>query len=330
VYGNRNGKTYGWNVSHTDVTRDRNLIPNQLLDTLCHFKAGAKWELAVPNGQYSVTVSVGDAQFTTTNTINVEGVPFLTALPLGVNQFRQVTQTVTVTDGRLTIDNGAAAAQLTKINYVEVTPAASGLAAYWKFDETTGTFAADSSGNNHTGTLNGGPVFVPGHVNNALSFDGANDYVSAPSLNLDNASALTVAMRFKRATLGAKIALGQGATTPIRLRFNIEAISDRLYVEVENGVQAEGSLVINDTNWHRLAVVYDGSQPAASRVQVYLDGAAQTLTNLQGIFPTSLGDMENDFAIGRNSANGGQFTSGLIDEVKVYTRALSPAEAAAQ
>ncbi len=50
------------------------------------------------------------------------------------------------------------------------------LAAYWKFDETSGTKAIDSSGNGNDGTLVGDPKWVAGRFGGALEFDG-NDYV---------------------------------------------------------------------------------------------------------------------------------------------------------
>ncbi|KPJ66357.1 MAG: hypothetical protein AMJ43_08440, partial [Coxiella sp. DG_40] len=53
------------------------------------------------------------------------------------------------------------------------------LVAWWRLDETKGTKASDSSGNNHTGMLVGGPPWQPsgGKVDGALSFDGVDDYV---------------------------------------------------------------------------------------------------------------------------------------------------------
>jgi hypothetical protein len=44
VYGNRgDGLSYGWSVSHLDVSRDRNNAnPDQRLDTLIHFHVGIR------------------------------------------------------------------------------------------------------------------------------------------------------------------------------------------------------------------------------------------------------------------------------------------------
>lgn len=60
----------------------------------------------------------------------------------------------------------------------------SGLVAYYKMDETSGTLVADSSGHAYNGTNTNGAAITPGRVGNGLSFDGVNDYVNGP----DNSS----------------------------------------------------------------------------------------------------------------------------------------------
>src|SRR5206468_9777237 len=73
------------------------------------------------------------------------------------------------------------------------TVAPSGLIAYWKFDEGSGTTVADSSGNGNTGTLVNGPVWTAGQVGNALFFDGIDDNITVPdSASLDLSSSFTL------------------------------------------------------------------------------------------------------------------------------------------
>jgi hypothetical protein len=55
-----------------------------------------------------------------------------------------------------------------------------GLVAWWKFDETEGTIAYDSSGNGNDGNLTNGPTWVTGKIGGALSFDGIDDLVNFP------------------------------------------------------------------------------------------------------------------------------------------------------
>ncbi|HEY0706943.1 MAG TPA: PQQ-dependent sugar dehydrogenase [Polyangia bacterium] len=122
VFGDRGGASFGWDRDHGDFARDREINPDQRLDTFCYFHQGGVWELAVANGTYQITVSTGDARDATTNTINVEGVSYFANTSLGSNQFSEVVKSVTVNDGRLTIDAGASGEKVTRINYVEVAP----------------------------------------------------------------------------------------------------------------------------------------------------------------------------------------------------------------
>src|SRR3954447_7720257 len=60
-----------------------------------------------------------------------------------------------------------------------------GITAGYAFDEVSGTSAADASGHNIVGTLTNGPTFTAGRYGNAVTLDGANDFV-----NLGNPTAL--------------------------------------------------------------------------------------------------------------------------------------------
>lgn len=51
------------------------------------------------------------------------------------------------------------------------------LLCWWKFDEIFGVIAGDSSGNGLGGTLVGGPAFIAGKLDQAISLDGLGDYV---------------------------------------------------------------------------------------------------------------------------------------------------------
>ncbi|MEX0610912.1 MAG: PQQ-dependent sugar dehydrogenase, partial [Pirellulales bacterium] len=114
------GLSYGWSSDHTDQARDRNLVADQRLDTLIHFEVGQNWGFQLANGLYEVTVAVGDpANNDGIHTINAEGVNFWNAVPDTSSAMVQ-THTVTVSDGRLTLDQGAAADKATRINYIHI------------------------------------------------------------------------------------------------------------------------------------------------------------------------------------------------------------------
>jgi glucose/arabinose dehydrogenase len=121
VFGPRGGGlSYGWSTDHTDQSRERSGNPDQRLDTLIHFELGQRWEFALPTGTYEVTASIGDPANPSTHTLNVEGLNYWNAVPLAANVFNSKTMTVAVSDGRLTLDQGAAPDKATRINYVHI------------------------------------------------------------------------------------------------------------------------------------------------------------------------------------------------------------------
>jgi hypothetical protein len=68
----------------------------------------------------------------------------------------------------------------------------SGLVAYYAFDETSGTTAADSSGNGHNATLVGGPTFVVGVQNNAVKMSGSSQYVALPDAIVNGLTSMSI------------------------------------------------------------------------------------------------------------------------------------------
>lgn len=115
--------------------RDRNTGTDVLTDSLVAFqyrpdvfntiavKTPAAWEYVLANGEYRVTVSVGDASYTDSNhVINIEGEQVISGFtPTADELFKVATAVVTVDDGRLTIDG--IGGENTKINYIEIEPA---------------------------------------------------------------------------------------------------------------------------------------------------------------------------------------------------------------
>jgi pectate lyase len=120
LFGSQGSYTYGWNINHTDVVRARGVNATPLLDTLVHVHAGGVWELVLANGDYNVTVGIGDASFASIHTINVEGNVYWNALALSAGQFVNKTVQVSVSDSRLTLNNGGAGEKATRLNFIEV------------------------------------------------------------------------------------------------------------------------------------------------------------------------------------------------------------------
>jgi hypothetical protein len=126
VYGDRgNGFTYGWNTDHVSTMRDYGSTSDARLNTIVNFKVGGRWDIAVANGMYDVEAAIGDPCYNRSGYfLNVEGTNYWSNTNLLKLQFLTDTQTVTVSDGKLTIDNGPAADSDTRLCYVIVTPVA--------------------------------------------------------------------------------------------------------------------------------------------------------------------------------------------------------------
>lgn len=132
--------TYGW-IKRSDKTalnltkngRKRSSPSDLLLATFMHMQAsdlssfsGTKiegiWQAQVANGNYEVTVSVGDAtQTDSRHSINVEGVSAIAGFaPTTSVKFKSATVIVSVSDGYLTVD--AISGTNTKINWIIIKP----------------------------------------------------------------------------------------------------------------------------------------------------------------------------------------------------------------
>jgi len=198
-----------------------------------------------------------------------------------------------------------------------------GQVAWWKFDETSGSAAADSSGSSNTGNLINGPIWTAGHINNGLQFDGINDYVRSPALGSPPTS-VTLSAWIKPASQGGVVFSELGQST-----INSGWHDSQIEVETSGLVKAcvwtgsltcvnVGNLIFN--TWNHVAMVYDSS---TSRLYGYLNNAgtnAGAVKQYPGTLYYAIGATD-----GTNGGNG-QYFLGQIDDAHIYNRALTPAE----
>jgi hypothetical protein len=214
----------------------------------------------------------------------------------------------------------------------------SGLIHYWKLDEGSGTTAADAVGTANV-TLAGTAAFTSsGKVYGGLGLpnDGTQktSNTTAPA-NILGQSKLTMAMWFKRAAANAPVAVGQqNGASGDEIMLSLSS-SGNTYVAVGaagagNGAYATVTPGSNDSNWHHLAMVFDGTQTGDSnRLAAYLDGVPQTLSfrnpggPCSGCVPATTTTNALPFYFGDNQ---GGLDAGTIDEVRIYNRALSLAD----
>jgi hypothetical protein len=194
------------------------------------------------------------------------------------------------------------------------------LAGYWKLDEASGN-AVDSLGANNL-TDTGSCGTTTGTINGARTFNGSTQYFTK-SLLSGSQTAMSLGGWFNRSSSAHLILAGYGVTATAR--FNLNAFSDgNIYCQVENGTSVGGSCAFSGTGWHHIVMVYDGGQSTnATKLKVYIDGTAQTLS-FSGTIPTGC-TVTGNFELGREAAFT-RFATGSADEVGLWTRALSQGE----
>jgi len=193
------------------------------------------------------------------------------------------------------------------------------LAAEWHFEEGIGTTALDTSGNNNTGTLYNSPQWVNGKIGYGLQFNGQNNYVRvADNSSLDITSEISLEAWVKTAVITT-----DGGTVVRRvLDKGVYALgaSDRAFFRINSGYISK-LWNSNDINvWHHLVGTYD-SNGGAGNMRLYQDSVLVASATFTGPINTN----NNVLNIGRQSNTAGRF-NGVIDEVKIYNRALTSSE----
>ncbi len=234
----------------------------------------------------------------------------------------------------LKISNGATFA----LALVDVQVNKDGLVGSWSFDEGSGIYAGDGSGNGNSGTMknataatcgsNGAcPDWVDGKFRKALRFDGIGDYVNVPNNpTLNPTSEITISAWTKAS---GYTPTGFSYTGLLRKESQYLLTFDnggakvyRTYVNLGGwNATANSGTPVQLNEWHLVTGTYDGSN-----IRIFIDGLLKN-TNTRPIFP--IGTSTNNLNIGTagwgNPVNG-YFFNGIIDEVRIWNKALSPDE----
>ena len=206
--------------------------------------------------------------------------------------------------------------------------AASGLVAWWKLDETTGTKAEDASGHQFTGRVVGPPKWAPeqGRIGGAMEFNGKGPLVNcgkAPEFSSRDGLTVAAWIKVREFNQTWQPIVTKGDTAWRFQRQNdsgMVTFSFNTGSSVQSGAQNLVSLVskrkVDDGQWHHLAGVSDGRRAA-----LYLDGELQDSVDAKPIAENS-----EPVMIGCNSAARDRKFNGWIDEVRLYAYGLSEAE----
>jgi hypothetical protein len=226
---------------------------------------------------------------------------------------------------RLAVGDGAS----TATDDVRVSVVRAGLIAHWRLDEASGSTALDSAGTS-PGALVGGAAWRPagGRIFGALEFDGNDDRVELGDLDVTDGTGIAIAFWFRADDFDQGFARFVSKATGFNeqehywmvstvggeggggaLRFRLRAGGSTTTLASQGGVITAG-------RWYHAAATYDGS-----RMRIYRDGqlvAEGPKTGTVNVNP------EVPAALGNQPLGAGDAPfDGLLDDVRIYNRALS-------
>jgi len=210
------------------------------------------------------------------------------------------------------------------------------LVGNWSFDEETGTIAKDLSGKGNNGTLTNGPLWVGGKFSGALSFDGVNDYVTMGNNSmLGPSNTITVMAWVKTPSSFSGLVFPQIVT-----RSSSGSTGFNLYVVYEEATGntipyfsfilltttgnwgsdwARDTIPIAVNTWYFVVGMRDNN----GFVSIWVNGTLRAIDTAITSGSINYGSTP-EFAIGRKAS--GSYWRGIIDEVAIFSRALSPKE----
>jgi len=213
-----------------------------------------------------------------------------------------------------------------------------GLVGHWKMNEASwnGTTdeVIDSSSNSFDGVRTGNATTTTGQYDNGGTFDGNGDYVTvldAPALRPGNGSWtmsawINATNVDQTGVILGKFNIGTGEGFGLTIVADVAANPGKkisLSYQSATGGDARNAITnadVVDGNWHHVAAVLDKS---ADAIALYVDGAAVAKTDVtSGSWPTI--DNTDSFIIGSLAVL--YHYSGLMDDMRVYNRALTANE----
>ena len=193
-----------------------------------------------------------------------------------------------------------------------------GLMGFWTLDEDSidGKTVHDVRGENH-GEIGGDPAMVEGKINKALEFNGTGDHVQIPDMG--NEVAVTVELWAKTYSIrvgGLVSTFDPAQWKPGTVHFRFVGNENWSEVGMKDGGLCYFGDDIEIDRWYHMAYTSDTSE---DELKLYVDGELMDEA-ISGAAPNNLASLR----IG--SENEGRYFHGILDEVRIYNRALSADE----
>ncbi|MAX26313.1 MAG: hypothetical protein CMJ19_17615 [Phycisphaeraceae bacterium] len=203
----------------------------------------------------------------------------------------------------------------------------SDLCGWWPLNQRVGKLVLDHTKYNNKGTIVGSPKQKKGRIGSAMAFNGINDGVQVPyNVNLNGASFAITAWVCpeKPLTKRAIISSSSGMSGGYRLMIINNTSVFRWYLVLAKGSGWEyiGSPVdmpVVPNRWTHLAATYDAT---TGNVCLFVNGVRVTGPWSKSYVPNAA----SIFCIGKRSDTSEFKFKGMIDDVRVYSRALTESE----
>jgi hypothetical protein len=207
-----------------------------------------------------------------------------------------------------------------------------GFMGQWKLDETTGTAAIDSSGAGNAGVYSGSYVQGVSAPRDTGSEFGAStsDKITLPREVLHQAASMTTTFWLKTTASGEQTVLSAANSSRDNEYLVMFSNSTTFSLHIKNVNTTWSVPTISDGKWHHFAVVTAGETTTTT---LYRDGAMVSAKSAgPGATPITVAQGGLVVAQEQDSVGGGfastQRLVGALDDLRVYNRALSPAEVA--
>lgn len=198
---------------------------------------------------------------------------------------------------------------------------------WFPFNQTSGltTLEAGGAGSATLRNFSGSTApWVAGRQDRGISFDGTDDHLTIDGFTgILGTNPRTIAAWVKTTASGSDRAIaGWGPNSSGNKWSFLMNSAGRLRLEATGGFVV-GTQAVNDGQWHHVACTFanDGS-PSSTDVKLYVDGTLETVSasGVVTVNTTASGEAK----IGSDIQN--RHWNGVIDEFRIYNRALSASE----
>ena len=211
-----------------------------------------------------------------------------------------------------------------------------GLVAAYSFDELKGNQIANRVDAKSPGNAHEGPKLVPGKDGQAAELNGENGFTFPNVGHFSRTDPFSLSLWLKTASHVPRAVVVHHSQAPVDAGsrgYEVLLEGGRVAVGLHhmwpgNSIKVVTKTAIPVDTWAHVTVSYDGSSTAAG-LKVYLDGELAGVQVIRDGLRKDItyGGSEPNLAIGYRFRDNG-FKGGIVDEFRVYNRALTAAEAA--